>query len=172
MRRRSVLAVATLVAALGLAAAGGAVGTPATHVAPLSGAEEVPLNDSKARGIGMVKLSADGESLSYKLNVANIQNVTQAHIHLAAVGVNGPIVAWLYPPAPPATLIPGRTDGELASGIITAANLVGPLAGQPLSALVDAIRSGNAYVNVHTSQFPPGEIRGQLSQGPPGPHDH
>jgi hypothetical protein len=172
MRRRSVLAVATLVAALGLAAAGGAVGTPAAHVAPLSGAEEVPLNDSKARGIGVVKLSSDGKSLSYKLNVANIQNVTQAHIHMAPVGVNGPIVAWLYPAAPPAMLIPGRSDGKLASGTITAANLVGPLAGQPLQALVDAIRSGNAYVNVHTSQFPPGEIRGQLSQGPPGPHHH
>jgi CHRD domain len=172
MRRRSVLAVATLVAALGLAAAGGAVGTPAAHVAPLSGAEEVPANDSQGRGIGVVKLSADGESLSYKLNVANIQNVTQAHIHLAAVGVNGPIVAWLYPPAPPAMLIPGRSDGELASGTITAADLVGPLMGQSLGTLVDAIRSGNAYVNVHTSQFPPGEIRGQLSQGPPVPHHH
>jgi hypothetical protein len=172
MRRRSVLAVATLVAALGLAAAGGAIGTPAAHVAPLSGGEEVPANDSLGRGIGVVKLSADGRSLSYKLNVANIQNVTQAHIHLAPVGVNGGIVVWLYPSGPPAMLIPGRSDGELASGTITSANLVGSLAGQPLEALVDAIRSGNAYVNVHTSQFPPGEIRGQLSQGPQAPHHH
>ena len=56
---------------------------------------------------------------------------------------------------------------------ITAGNLVGPLAGQPLSALVDAIEAGNAYVNVHTNDgvpptntgpgdFPAGEIRGQL----------
>ncbi|HSK56774.1 MAG TPA: CHRD domain-containing protein [Jiangellales bacterium] len=172
MKRRSVLTVAALVAALGLAAAGGAVGTPAAHVAPLSGAEEVPVNDSKARGIGVVKLSADGESLAYRLNVANIQNVTQAHIHQAPPGVNGPIVAWLYPPAPPAQLIPGRSSGTLQTGTITSADLVGPLAGQSLDALVAAIRSGNTYVNVHTSQFPPGEIRGQLSQGPPVPHHH
>jgi CHRD domain len=172
MRRRSVLAVATLVAALGLAAAGGAVGTPATHVAPLSGGEEVPAVDTNARGIGVVKFALDGGSLSYRLNVANIQNVTQAHIHLAPVGVNGPIVAWLYPPAPPLQLIPGRTDGTLETGTITAADLVGPLAGQPLGALVDAIRNGDTYVNVHTSQFPGGEIRGQLSQGPPVPHHH
>jgi CHRD domain len=170
MRRRSVLAVATLVAALSLAAIGGAVGTPAVHVAPLSGAEEVPANDSLGRGVGVVKLSADGDSLSYKLIVANIENVLQAHIHVGAVGQNGPVVAFLYPPGPPPVLIPGRSDGVLATGTITAANLVGPLAGESLDALVAEIRAGNTYVNVHTVQNPGGEIRGQLSQGPPGPH--
>jgi hypothetical protein len=54
-------------------------------------------------------------------------------------------------------------DGVLARGTITEADLVGPLAGQPLSALVEAIRSGNAYVNVHTVDHPAGEIRGQLN---------
>ncbi|MGH2603614.1 MAG: CHRD domain-containing protein [Dehalococcoidia bacterium] len=39
---------------------------------------------------------------------------------------------------------------------------MGSLAGQPLSALIAQIQSGNAYVNVHTTQFPGGEIRGQL----------
>ena len=172
MKRRSVLAVATLVAALSLAATGGAVGTPAVHVAPLSGAEEVPAVDTNARGVGVVKVSADGESLSYKLIVANIENVLQAHIHVGAVGQNGPVVAFLYPPGPPPVLIPGRSDGVLATGTITAANLVGPLMGEPFDALVDEIRAGNTYVNVHTTQFPGGEIRGQLSQGPPVPHDH
>jgi hypothetical protein len=170
MKRRSVLAVATLVAALGLAATGGAVGTPAVHVAPLSGAEEVPAVDTNARGVGVVKVSADGKSLSYKLIVANIENVLQAHIHVAPAGENGPVVAFLYPSGPPPVLIPGRSDGVLASGTITAANLVGPLAGESLDVLVDEIREGNTYVNVHTTQFPGGEIRGQLSQGPPVPH--
>jgi hypothetical protein len=50
----------------------------------------------------------------------------------------------------------------LADGTITAANLVGALAGQPLSALVEALSSGGAYVNVHTQQNPGGEIRGQI----------
>ena len=49
-----------------------------------------------------------------------------------------------------------------AEGVITASSLVGSLAGQPLSTLLDRIVSGEAYVNVHTTQFPPGEIRGQI----------
>ncbi|MDR7432511.1 MAG: CHRD domain-containing protein, partial [Armatimonadota bacterium] len=64
--------------------------------------------------------------------------------------------------APPPQLRPGRFDGELASGVITAASLVGPLARQPLSALLERVRVGEAYVNVHTVAHPGGEIRGQI----------
>jgi hypothetical protein len=39
---------------------------------------------------------------------------------------------------------------------------VGPLASQGIAGLVATIRGGNAYANVHTVQFPPGEIRGQV----------
>jgi hypothetical protein len=144
--------------AVGVAVAG-ANGHWKTHP---TGDGEVPPTGSAGQAQAQFRLSDDGTSLSYKLNVANIENVTQSHIHMAPAGVNGPIVAWLYPSAPPLQLIPGRSSGTLGEGTITAANLVGPLAGQPLSALVSAIESGNAYVNVHTSQFPPGEIRGNL----------
>jgi hypothetical protein len=131
-------------------------------VAPLSGAEEVPPVDTRARGLAKFQLSKDGSEIHYKLIVANIENVTQAHIHLAPAGVNGPVVVWLYPVAPPAQLIPGRFNGVLAEGTITEANLVGLLADKTLSDLVDEMRAGNTYVNVHTSQFPPGEVRGQI----------
>ena len=60
----------------------------------------------------------------------------------------------------------------IATGTITAADLVGPLAGQSLSELVEAIEAGDAYVNVHTNDggpvtdepgdIPGGEIRGQI----------
>ena len=128
----------------------------------LNGAEETPARDTEAQGQANFKLSDDGTSIDYKLNVANIENVTQSHIHLGARGVAGGIVVWLYPSAPPAQLIPGRSDGTLREGTITAASLVGTLAGHPLSDLLTNIKNGNAYVNVHTSQFPPGEIRGQI----------
>jgi hypothetical protein len=137
-------------------------GVPKNSRTHLSGGEEVPPNASAAQGQAIFQLSKDGTALSYKLIVANIENVRQAHIHRAAAGVNGPIVAWLYPSAPPAVLIPGRSQGPLGEGVITAASLVGPLAGQSLDVLLDAMQAGNTYVNVHTSQFPPGEIRGQI----------
>ena len=132
------------------------------HQAHAIGANEVPANDSRAQGQATFRLSADGTELHYTLYVANIQNVTQSHIHLAPAGTNGPVVAWLYPSAPPLSLIPGRSQGVLAEGTITAANLVGPLLGSSLDALMTAIRNGETYVNVHTSQIAPGEIRGQI----------
>jgi hypothetical protein len=101
------------------------------------------------------------------VNVANIENVTQAHIHYGARGENGPVVVWLHPEGPPPELIPGRFSGVLATGTITADDLVGPLENQPLSALVDWMLAEETYVNIHTEQYPPGEIRGQIR--PAGP---
>jgi hypothetical protein len=130
-----------------------------------TGAEEVPVRDTRAQGQLKMQLSADGETLHYRLIVANIENVTQAHLHRAPAGVNGPVVLWLYPGGPPAALIPGRSQGVLAEGEVTADDLVGQLAGQPLGTLIDEIMAGRIYVNVHTSQFPPGEVRGQVEAG-------
>jgi hypothetical protein len=135
---------------------------PHNHRTHLSGDEEVPARDTNAQGQAIFQINGDGTAISYKLIVANIENVTQAHIHLGAVGANGGVVAWLYPAAPPSQLIPGRTEGVLGEGELTASSLVGSLTGAPLSALIDAIRDGRTYVNVHTTQFPGGEIRGQI----------
>lgn len=132
------------------------------HSTHLIGANEVPATDSRGQGQATFQLSADGESLEFRLTVANIKDVTQAHIHLGPADGTGPVVAWLYPSAPPPELIPGRSQGVLGEGTITADDLVGPLEGMELSDLLDAIAAGNTYVNVHTSQDPPGEIRGQI----------
>jgi hypothetical protein len=162
MFRRFVLLAALVGLMTTVAHAEASAAAPTTFRAVLSGGEEVPANDSRARGVAIFHLSADGESLSYRLNVANIENVTQAHIHLAPAGANGPVVAWLYPAAPPAQVIEGRSNGPLATGTITSDDLVGPLAGAELDDLIEELIAGNAYVNVHTSQFPPGEVRGQI----------
>jgi len=133
--------------------------------APLSGGEEVPPRDTRALGNATFKLSADGTELSFRLIVANIENVTQAHIHCAPAGANGPVVVWLYPASPPAQLIPGRTNGILSEGTIT--GVTNNACGMTLTELVERMRVGDTYVNVHTSQFPPGEVRGQIrSNGP------
>lgn len=142
----------------------------------LRGRNEVPPHDTRASGEALFRVRDDG-SVSYQLFVEDIRNPFMAHIHRAAAGVNGSIVVWLFPSTAPAPgpIGIGLRDGLLAEGTFTAADLVGPLKNSPLSALLDAIRSGNAYVNVHTSDgsatprpgnFPGGEIRGQLGPLP------
>ena len=139
----------------------------ATH---MHGADETPSRATEATGQLNIKVSDDGLSLEYKLIASNIYNVVASHIHQGPVGVAGPAVVFLYGNAPAGG---GRHDGILAEGTITAGNLIGPLAGQPLSALIDLIQSGTAYANVHTNDgvgatntgpgdFPGGEIRGQV----------
>lgn len=168
MRRLVIIIAAALM--LG-ASAGSAAAAPVppvqagTFIAVLRGANEQPTVMTRALGLAVFNLNADGTELSYAVFVANIDNVTMAHIHLGSLTTpnNGPIVAWLYPSAPPAVLKPGITFGILASGTITQANLVGPLTGQPLSALVDDFMMNDAYVQVHTLAYPAGEIRGEIT---------
>ncbi|WP_353829238.1 CHRD domain-containing protein [Agromyces sp. SYSU T0242] len=158
------LAVAASLAPVAAQAAG------STYTAQLSAANEVPANASIARGTAVFRLSADGSELEYRLIVANLENPIASHIHLESAGANGPVVTFLYGPAVPGS---GRTSGVLATGTITADDLIGMLAGEPLSALVEAIESGGAYVNVHTNDgvgepntgpgdLASGEIRGQI----------
>ena len=134
----------------------------------LSGDEEVPVRDTEAQGQALFQFNDVG-GLDYTLLVANIENVTQAHIHCGAFGSNGPITVWLYPSAPPSMLIPGRSQGTLAEGTITGANVM-PVVGNPacpgditsFDDLIAKLQTGGAYVNVHTTQLPGGEIRGQI----------
>jgi glucose/arabinose dehydrogenase len=126
--------------------------------------------DSTATGQTLLELNSAGDVISYQLNLQNIENVTQAHIHIAEEpGGNGPPGAWLYPSAPPAQLKPGSFSGVLSEGDITAANLVGPLAGMSIADLLAAILENRAYINIHTQQNPSGELRGSLAVLPPEP---
>jgi hypothetical protein len=118
---------------------------------------------TNSTGQFMLKFSKDGQSLSYILNVAHLENTIMAHIHVAAApGASGPPVLWLYPSAPPPMEIGGYFSGVLASGSAGAGDLVGPLMGMSLDALRTAIEEGRAYVNVHTTEFPGGLINGPL----------
>jgi hypothetical protein len=116
--------------------------------------------DTRAQGQAIFQFNDDKTEIKFMLIVANIENVTMAHIHIDDGAAVGPIVVWLYPREPPLKLIPGRFNGVLAMGTITSSNLVGPLAGMTLNDLLAKMQAGLAYVVVHTSQHPPGEIRG------------
>jgi CHRD domain len=126
--------------------------------AKLSGTEVVPAVETKATGEADFKLSKDGKELTYYLKLKDIENVTAAHIHTGMMGASGGPVAGLF--AGPKK--EGKFSGEIAKGTITDKKLVGPLAGKTIGDLVEMIKSGGAYVNVHTDKYPDGEIRGQI----------
>jgi hypothetical protein len=126
--------------------------------AALSGAGAVPPVTTMAKGDALFQLSKDGSTLSYKLNVADLENVTAAHIHQGKEGKNGPPVAFLF--AGPRK--EGKFTGMLAEGAITSDKLITTLKGKSVKDLVTMIEAGDAYVNVHSVQYPDGEIRGQI----------
>jgi len=152
------------------AGADSSLGAGVAFVAHLSGSEEVPPNDSSATGQAVFRVDRSGDSLHYRLIASGIENVIAAHIHVGEAGENGPPVVFLFGPAAPGG---GPSNGVLSSGTIEASDLIGPLAGEPLSVLLDAMAAGGTYVNVHTNDgidptdtgpgdIPGGEIRGQI----------
>jgi hypothetical protein len=122
----------------------------------MTGAKEVPPVNSMASGTAA--LVNNQTFIDYDLSVSDLYNATSAHIHQGKVGANGPIVVTLYKTADPS---PGLFGGY--SGNITSSMLEGPLKGQQLSALVDLMSNGQAYVNVHTIKNKNGEIRDQVT---------
>ena len=150
-------------AAVATATTGGGTATSSTgqqtFTATMTGGEEVPPKNTKATGSAKFVSSSDGNSMTYRIRVVNINGVTMAHIHSGDIGKNGPIVLTLFKSATPT----GPMNGPLSQGTITSANLQGPLKGKTISDLVKLINDGKAYANVHTQQNPKGEIRGQIS---------
>ena len=76
---------------------------------------EVP-RTRRRRSAGELQAVEGRVELEYKLIAANIENVLQAHIHMAPAGINGPIVAWLYPSAPPGTAHAGTVEWNARRG--------------------------------------------------------
>jgi hypothetical protein len=144
----------------------------------MEGFQENPSISTTGNGRLDLRIDDDAETIDYTLRYSDLEGVlvengqvTAAHIHMAARGVNGGIVAFLCggggKPACP-------TPEGSVSGVIAATDIVGP-AGQGINPgeatafeeFVAAIRAGYTYVNVHTTRWPGGEIRSQLHA-----HDH
>ena len=121
-------------------------------VAEMNGAQEVPANNGK--GTGRASLEFDGTKLEFSVEVKDLTGpATAAHIHAGGSGENGPPVYTFE-------LKDAGTSGKIAEGTIDltkdASEGVG---GDSLKALIS---NGKAYVNVHTGNFPNGEVRGQV----------
>ncbi len=144
--------------------------------ANLVGKNETPAVDTSAQGQATFEVSPDGTSIKFTLNVNDPAAVTMAHIHLGEPGQAGKPVAPLYPAkmSSMSSTSPEKSGTSsddkmamggmtcIAQGTITSASLVGPLKGKTIQDLLDDIRAGKAYVNVHTKAHPDGDIRGPI----------
>jgi len=140
--------------------------------ADLRGFNEVLTVSTPARGSFRAVLSKDESEIRYSLQYSPLEGtVTQAHIHFGDHHMNGGISVWLCgtaaSPGPAGTPTCGDPgDGPEATGTLTAAQVIGP-SGQGIAAgefaeLVRAIKGGVTYVNVHSTLFLGGEIRGEI----------
>ena len=117
--------------------------------------------NSHGSGMAMVDYSVANNDFTYTLSWANLTgNATMAHIHYGAIGVSGPIVIPFFMSMMPAT---GTMSGTLTSADVMPDTSAGIFT---IADVARAILDGNAYVNIHTAQYPAGELRGQLAASP------
>jgi len=169
--------------AIGLLIAGG-VGIRAfadhrdNHVtlrAELRGLNEVPPTTSQGSASLRAQLDEDAQTIDFTLDFQNLTAApAAAHIHFGATKINGGVMVFFCggggKPACPAT-----TSGTV-TGTIAVADVVGPAA-QGITAgdftdVVRAIRTGNSYANMHSVNFPGGEVRGKVISTGHSHHDH
>jgi hypothetical protein len=146
-------------------AAGAASAATQVYSFNLNAAQEVPTNASPAAGSMQITINDTTNVISYQFTSFNlVGSFTMAHIHRALAGVNGPVVYDLVPAADysgPVTFGPSINIPN--SWALLGQNETNMSAG--LGALINAT-PWNYYVNIHTSAFPGGEIRGQLAPIP------
>ncbi|QJR37235.1 CHRD domain-containing protein [Gemmatimonas groenlandica] len=126
--------------------------------ATLVGGEENPPVTTTATGTSEFTLSRTNDTLFVNVSVTGLNNMRFGHFHTGARGTNGAVVAFLVD----GPTVVGASNGRVGKQFITAANLSGTLLGQPLTALIDQMRAGNIYVNLHTDANAGGEVRGQV----------
>jgi hypothetical protein len=131
--------IRALIAATALAASGGSAFAVDLKL-NLTGAEETPPVTTSASGTGTISIAAD-KSVGGTIKTKGIDG-TAAHIHVGAPGQSGPPIITLGKGADGVWSIPAGsklTDEQYAS-----------------------FKAGNLYVNVHSAEHKPGEIRAQL----------
>ena len=128
--------------------------------ATLTGKEEVPAVSTDASAAARFVLNSDG-TLSYQLRATGpIQNAMASHVHLGARTQNGPVVLFLFAAATPTSFQAGDL---IASGTVGDSAVIARTGFTPTIAnLVERMRQGRAYANLHTTAHPGGEIRGQV----------
>ena len=143
----AIVAAQVFVSVAAVSAAG-----PQTFITTLSGANENPPVPGAGTGTATITIAADELSISYNVTYSGLSGaVVAGHIHIGAVGVNGPVMLpFVIGPSP-------------IAGTLTAADLKQVGGVTTFAGAVAAIKAGGTYVNLHTSANPGGEVRGQLN---------
>ena len=141
-------------------------------VADLRGFREVPSVSTPASGQFEAVIDRKAGTIAYELSYGGLTgDVQQAHIHVGQRLVNGGVSVFLCQTEAspdPTGLAPRCPRRGKVSGMLQSANMIeGPIVNQGIepgqfNELIAAIRAGVAYVNVHSSTFLGGEVRGQL----------
>jgi hypothetical protein len=179
MRRYRLIEAA---AAAGFVALWGGAAHAEDYSAQLSGFHEVGglgVGETGAiltDGTGTLQLDLDRKSktATYTETFSGLSSaVTQSHIHFGKVHVAGGIIVWLCQTAAKPSPVAGTpfcpTGGGTVTGTFTAASVIAVpmqnVTAGDFDAIEDALAANTAYANVHTVNFPAGEIRGQVRQG-------
>lgn len=118
------------------------------NYAELDGMQQVPSNNSSAKGVAAINLGLDNKRLEVKVVTNNLSGAIQgAHLHRGKVGENGGLLVDL------SSLI--SNNGTSLFGSVIVDDSIKNL-------LQNYIRNGEVYLNLHTSNFPNGELRGQI----------
>ena len=151
-------AAAADASAAGAMMADAGAGTMETFMITLSGAAERPTPvTTKAQAEATIMVHPD--SIVYAVNGLDLMGVTGVHIHRGGVEEAGPVIAALFK---------SETGEDVANGSIAIGTITRETAlpeGTTLESLAEAIRTGQAYVNIHTKGNPGGELRGQTTGG-------
>jgi hypothetical protein len=170
MRRDVLICLVAALAPFGVAAQAADEDGSNKISARLTSFQEVPALSSAGRGRFSARVDPDAQTITYELSFSGLSTpVTQSHVHFGQKSVNGGIVIFLCSNLGngPAGTQACPAGGGTISGTIRPANVANPTEVQGIAPgefdeILKAIRHGAAYVNVHTTKFTGGEIRGQI----------
>jgi hypothetical protein len=126
----------------------------------LSGENEVPPVITETSGTALFHVNQQLTEITVMLDISNADNAlgaAGAHLHCAPAGANGPVVAFLA-----GAFSPGYDGSVQLRATLNDGNVTNAACGATIAELVGSMLDGQVYVNVHSSAWPGGVVRGQV----------